>query len=153
MLQRVLRSYGTWVWIEYPCLHSSKGSLRYIKMITWFLFPNILTQRKLFVLFGTSCLWKMNIFCYFRKTSLLREGIFAKNWDLCFFFFQVLCKWIPLSFALRCHSRKQIPHKVAKSPLVNYFLSRKFELHQILKPYQFVVHFISNLEEALNWLQ
>ena len=29
--------------------------LRYIKMITWLLFPNILTQGKLFVLFRRSC--------------------------------------------------------------------------------------------------
>ena len=46
----------------------------------------------------------------------LREEMFAKNCeDLWGFFFilQVLYKWMPLSFALRNHSPKQIPHKVA----------------------------------------
>ena len=47
--------------------------------IKWFLLPNILHQRKLFVLFTRSCLWKINIFCRFAKTSLLQEQIFAKN--------------------------------------------------------------------------
>ena len=70
--------------------------LRYIKMITWFLFPYILTQGK----FRKSCLWKINLFCYIGRKSL-REGIIAKNCkDLWGFFLEYWYKWIPLSFAL-----------------------------------------------------
>ena len=70
--------------------------VKYIKMITWFLFPYILTQGK----FRKSCLWKINLFCYIGRKSL-REGIIAKNCkDLWGFFLEYWYKWIPLSFAL-----------------------------------------------------
>ena len=125
MFLRVLHSYCTWFCIEYQYLHSPKGSLRYIKTITCFLFPNILTQGKLFVLFRRGCLWKINIFWYFWKKSLLREGMLAKNcedlWGF-FFFLQVLYKWIPLSFALRNHSPKQIPLNVATRHHTNKYI-------------------------------
>ena len=53
-LLRVLHCYCTWFWIQFA--HSPKGSLRNIKAITCFLFPNILTQGKLLVSFRSSCL-------------------------------------------------------------------------------------------------
>ena len=80
----------TWCCKEYPHLHSPKCSVRHIKMITWFLFPKILTQGKFFVLFRRSCPWKINIFCYFGK-EFLRERVLAKNCDdLWGFFFASL---------------------------------------------------------------
>ena len=105
-LLRILRSYCTWFCIEYQSLHSPKGSLRYIKAIACFLFPNISAQGKLFVLFRRSCLWKISIFWYFGKKSLLLEGMFAKSSKIYedFLSLQVLYKWIPPSFALRNHS-------------------------------------------------
>ena len=54
MLLGVLHCYCTWFWIQFA--HSPKGSLRNIKAITCFLFPNILTQGKLLVSFRSSCL-------------------------------------------------------------------------------------------------
>ena len=82
--------------------------LRYIKMITWFLFPNILTQGNLFVLFRKSCRSKLNTFFYIGM--FLREGIFAKNWeDLWKFFLEDWYKWISLSFASRTQLLEYTP--------------------------------------------
>ena len=96
--------------------------LRYVKMITWLLFPNILIEGKLFVLFKRRCLWKINIFCYIGKKPL-REGITVKNCkDLGGFFLEDWCKWILLSFALRYHSREQIWLNVATKTLWPIFV-------------------------------
>ena len=49
------------------------------EMVTLFLFLNIFTQEKLFLLFRRSCPWKTNIFSMFGMEYLLQEGIFEKN--------------------------------------------------------------------------
>ena len=103
--------YKSFTQLLYMVLHRisttslfSKRFLKIIKIVTLFRISNILTKRKLFLLLRRSCLWKINIFCYFEKKPLLREGVFAKNFkDLYGFFF---------FFALSYHSRKQIPHNV-----------------------------------------
>ena len=52
----------------YAIAASVMKELRYIKMITWFFFRNILTQGNLFRLFRRSCLWKINIFFTLRRS-------------------------------------------------------------------------------------
>ena len=63
-------------------------------MITLCLFPNILIQGKLSVLFRRGFLLKINIFCQFGKKCLLRERIFAKNGEDLWGFYRILQKFL-----------------------------------------------------------
>ena len=60
------------------------------EMVTLFLYLNIFTQGKLFLLFRRSCPWKTNIFSMFGMEYLLQEGIFAKNCQDLWVYFLIL---------------------------------------------------------------
>ena len=101
----------TWCCREHPHLHSPECPIRCIKMITWLLFPNILVQGKLFVLFKRSYLWKIVFCCHL---LLLWDEVSTRGSTWWRFMLTFWYKWIPASVTLRYHSYKRIPHNIAR---------------------------------------